>query len=175
LSTGKRTDGSGPRPEERESGADDIEKLQREVEEEKQRTLRLLAEFDNFRRRVTREQDMARDQGRGAALRALLPVLDTLEQALEAGSKDKAFFDGVAATRRLFLDALREAGAEPIPSVGMGFDPQVHEVVQTAPSDDAEPGTVLRELRRGWRLGGELLRPAQVEVAAARESSDPWP
>lgn len=173
MSTGKRTDGSGPSPEEPEPGADEVEKLQRDVEDEKQRTLRLLAEFDNFRRRAAREQDAARHQGRGAALLAVLPVLDTLEQALEAGSKDRAFFEGVAATRKLFLDALREAGAEPVQSVGEEFDPQVHEVVHTAPSEDAEPGTVLRELRRGWRLGGELLRPAQVEVAAAPESSDP--
>jgi molecular chaperone GrpE len=153
----------------------DAEGLRRELAEEQQRMLRLLADFENFRRRVTRDQQAARHEGRRAALLPLLPVLDTLERALAAGSRDPDFYEGVAATRRLFVDALREAGAEPIESVNRPFDPTAHEAVATQPADAAAPGTVVREVRRGWRLGDEVLRPAQVIVAtAARESDDAW-
>ncbi len=157
----------------RVAGAE-VQSLRQALEEEQQRTLRLLADFENFRRRVAREQEAARHDGRRAALMPLLPVLDSLERALAAGSTDPEFYEGVAATHRLFLAALREAGAEAIDSVNWPFDPKVHEAVATVPSDGVEPGTVAREVRRGWRLGDEVLRPAQVVVATAREPDDPW-
>ena len=138
------------------------------------RHLRLLAEFENFRRRAAKEHETARREGRRSALLPLLVVLDTFERALGAGSTDRDFYEGVAATHRLFLDALREAGAAPIESVGRPFDPNVHEAVATAPADGVPPGTVAREVRRGWQLGNELLRPAQVVVAAAEEPANQW-
>ena len=138
------------------------------------RHLRLLAEFENFRRRAAKEHEAARREGRRSALLPLLAVLDTFERALGAGSTDRDFYEGVAATHRLFLDALREAGAVPIESVGRPFDPNVHEAVATAPADGVPPGTVAREMRRGWQLGNELLRPAQVVVAAAEEPANEW-
>jgi molecular chaperone GrpE len=138
------------------------------------RHLRLLAEFENFRRRAAKEHEAARREGRRSALLPLLAVLDTFERALGAGSTDRDFYEGVAATHRLFLDALREAGATPIESVGRPFDPNVHEAVARAPADGVPPGTVAREVRRGWQLGNELLRPAQVVVAAAEEPANEW-
>ncbi|HEV8306758.1 MAG TPA: nucleotide exchange factor GrpE [Methylomirabilota bacterium] len=161
---------AGDRPVE----LDEVEHLRRALDDAQRRNLRLLADFDNLRRRMAREQEVTRRDGRRAALLPLLPVLDTLERALAAGSTDPDFYEGVAATHRLFIAALREAGAEPVESVGRPFDPKVHEAVATAPSDGAEPGTVTREVRRGWRLGDELLRPAQVVVAAPREAAGPW-
>ena len=149
---------------------EEVEQLRHELDEERDRRLRLLAEFDNFRRRAARERETAGAEGRRAALRPLLAVLDTLERALAAGSSDRDFYDGVAATHRLFVDALRQAGAEPIESVGRPFDPTVHEAVATVPAEGRPPGTVVQEASRGWRLGGELLRPAQVAVAAPAET-----
>ena len=160
--------GEGPAP------SAEIERLRRALDEEERRTLRLLADFDNFRRRVVREQDAARHDGRREALLPALPVLDSLERVLATGSTDPEFYEGVAATHRLFVTALRKAGVEPIESVGRPFDPEVHEAVATVPPDGVEPGTVAREVRRGWRLGEEVLRPAQVIVATAREPGDPW-
>ena len=154
--------------------ADEVERLRRAHDEEAQRHLRTLADFDNFRRRVSRECEAARQEGRRAALLPLLPVLDTLERALAAGSIDPDFYEGVLATHRLFIAALREAGAEPVESVGRPFDPRVHEAIATIPSDGIEPGTVAREVRRGWRLGNEVLRPAQVVVAMPAEAADSW-
>ena len=140
-----------------------------------ERHLRLLADFDNFRRRAAKECESAQREGRRAALLPLLPVLDTLERALQTGSSDREFYDGVAATRRLFVAALREAGAEPIDAVGQPFDPNLHEAIAAVSADETvAPGTVVREVRRGWRLGDELLRPAGVIVATAQEPADQW-
>jgi molecular chaperone GrpE len=94
-------------------------------------------------------------------------VLDALDQALASGSSDDTFYQGVAATSRLFTDALQDAGAQRIATLGERFDPTVHEAVETVSDDagaDAAPGTIVRETRSGWRLGDRLLRPAQVVV-----------
>jgi molecular chaperone GrpE len=142
----------------------EVDELRRTLAEAEERYLRLLAEFDNFRRRTAREHGLASDAGRRAALLPLLTVLDTLEQALAAGSSDENFYQGVVATHRMFTDALREAGAERIGTVGEPFDPAVHDAVETVDDDAAAPGTVVSEKRSGWRLGDRLLRPAQVVV-----------
>ena len=163
------TEGSSGRP-----ASDDVEELRRSFGEQQERYLRLLAEFEYVRRRMAREHERARHEGRRDALLALLPALDTLERALAAGSTDTPFYEGVVATHRLFLDALRELGVEPVQSEGQPFDPNQHEAVATVPPDDVDPGTVTREVRRGWRFGHELLRPAQVVVAARPEVAEPW-
>lgn len=144
---------------------DDAEGLRRDLEEEQARALRLRADLANVRRRAAQELEGAQREGRRAVLLPLLPVLDALERALAAGSRDAAFYAGVASTQRLFLAALREAGAEPIEAVGLPFDPALHEAVAMAATRDEPAGTVVREVSRGWRLGDELLRPAQVVVA----------
>ena len=153
---------------------DERARLRRELDEARDQRLRLLADLANFRRRSAREHEMARAEGKRAALLPLLPVVDSLELALSSGSADRDFYEGVAATYRLLLSALRAAGAEPVESVGRLFDPTVHEAVAAAPSGGVEPGIVAHEVRRGWRLGNELLRPAQVVVTAAEEPADRW-
>ena len=162
-STGTPEDGSAAPPVD----ADEVERLQ-------QANLRLLADFENLRRRQAREGEAAGRAGRRAVLLALLPVLDTLERALATGSTDPEFYAGVAATQRLFERALREAGVEPIESLHQPFDPGLHEAIATVDTDGAEPGTVVREEQRGWRMGDELLRPARVVVASSREKAAPW-
>ena len=150
----------------------EIEELRSALQKERQRYSSLLADFDSSRRRMTREQSAAAQAGRREALLPLLDVLDALEQALGAGSSDADFYRGVDAIRRLFVSALRNVGAEPIPALGQVFDPTLHDAMATVASENVSPGTIIREERSGWRLGGELLRPAQVVVAAA-EAAEP--
>ena len=167
-------DASKPNDDEEPVEADEVKGLRQALEEQQQQNLRLLADFDNLRRRVSRENESSRGEARRAALLPILGVLDTLERALAAGSTDPDFYEGVAATHRLFLNALREAGAVPVETVGRPFDPKLHEAIATVPSDEVEPGTVAREVRRGWRLEDGLLRPAQVVVAEDQEPARPW-
>ena len=154
--------------------SEDAEELRRTLGEKQDAYVRLLADFENVRRRMAREHERARHEGRRDALLPLLPALDTLDRALAAGSTDTPFYEGVVATHRLFIDALRELGVEPIQAEGQSFDPNQHEAVATVPADDVEPGTVTREVRRGWRFGHELLRPAQVVVAARPKVAESW-
>ena len=118
---------------------EEVERLRRALDEQ-ERSLRLLADFDNLRRRTAREQDPARQRGpAGGALAA--PGRARHARARPAGgSTDPDFYEGVAATHRLFLRALREAGAEPIESVGRPFDPNIHKAVATVPAEASSPG-----------------------------------
>lgn len=168
-------DAAGAGPDDRDTGADDIHRLRQALDEAVQRQRRLRADLDNVRRQAAHERDAARREGQRAALLPVLSALDTLERALASGSRDPDFYEGVVAIQRHFTRALREAGAEAVQSVGRPFDPRVHDAVATVPSDGVEPGTVAREVRRGWRIGAELLRPAQVVVATNPERADPRP
>ena len=146
---------------------DQVQALQRALDEAQARTRRLVADFINFRRRTERERDSARRDGARAVLLPLLSVLDDFERALATASTDRPFYEGVASIHRVFVAALREVRAEPIESLGQPFDPTIHEAVATTPAEGSEADIVVREERRGWRFEGELLRPARVVVAVA--------
>jgi molecular chaperone GrpE len=137
--------------------------------DERERLLRLLAERDNQVKRVQRdlERDALRQRGELALL--LLPILDDFERALaqlpaeaEAGS---AHADGLRLIAQRFQELLAAFGLTPIAALGERFDPRVHEAVVQLPGGDAEKGTVIQELQRGYRLGELLIRPAKVAVA----------
>jgi molecular chaperone GrpE len=160
---------------EQEPPADEVAELRRALDRERERGLRLLADFENYRRRAARERETTQLEGRREALLPVLPVVDTLERALETGSTDLAFVEGVAATHAMLLAALRQAGAEPIDAMGQPFDPKTHEAVGAVAATGVDPGTVTQQVRRGWRLGDSLLRPAQVVVASLAEASPSWP
>jgi molecular chaperone GrpE len=129
--------------------------------------LRLRAEFDNFRRRAARELVESRERAQGELLSDLLPVLDNLERALDAAEHhdEGKVLGGVRMTRDMFVDLLSRAGVEEIETVGVQFDPQVHDAMLMQPSDHDE-GAVTAVLERGYRQGHRVLRPARVVVSA---------
>ena len=142
-----------------------IAELEQEVAEKRQARLRALADFENFRRRTEREAGAARRTGRRDVLLPLLDILDNVERALAAGSTDPIFLRGDEAIRQQLRRTLSGLGAEPIPGVGSHFDPRIHEAIGTDPDAAQPPGTVVAEVRRGFLLDGEVLRPSQVVVA----------
>ena len=139
--------------------------LEQTLADEHQGRLRALADFENYRRRIEREAGAARRAGRSDALRPVLGILDNLERALATGSTDLVFLRGVEAITEQLRRMLKGLGAEPIPGLGTSFDPRLHEAVGTVPGAAQSPGTVVAELRRGYLLDGEVLRPSQVLVA----------
>ena len=127
---------------------------------------RVAAEFDNFRKRMLRDQADNIERASQRVVVGLMPTIDTLEAALTTEAEtpaEKKLLDGVRGTLDLLLDTLSKEGLETIPTVGAGFDPEVHEAV-LAP----EPGNgrliVTQEMRRGYTLKGRLLRAALVAV-----------
>jgi molecular chaperone GrpE len=162
---------SSAQPAEDEGSAANVDalgELRREKDALQDRLLRLAAEFDNYRKRVDRDR---KDQAEAAVARAvedLLPIIDDLERALEAPAGDsKSYRQGVELIYRQMTELLRRRGVTPIEAVGTDFDPQVHQAVAHEVSPGHREGEVVEELRRGYKLGDRLLRPAMVKVAKA--------
>ncbi|MGA8595896.1 MAG: nucleotide exchange factor GrpE [Bryobacteraceae bacterium] len=146
---------------------DEIKQLKEQVRQEHELYLRALADFENYRRRIDRERANTASSGKREIILALLEVLDGFELALQhAGDGSSSLTEGLRAIHRRFLTLLEQQKVEPIRSLGETFDPRIHEAVDSSPSDQYEPGTVIEEIQRGYRLGDELLRPARVRVAA---------
>jgi molecular chaperone GrpE len=145
----------------------ELESLRHERDVLAESDLRLRAEFENFRRRSTREALEARERAQGSLLTEILPVLDNLERALDAAEHhdEGKVLGGVRIVRDLFVDLLRRSGVEEIPTVGAEFDPHVHDAVVMQPSGEEE-GTVTAVLERGYTQGERVLRPARVVVSS---------
>ncbi len=127
---------------------------------------RLAADFDNYRKRVLREQDAFAARASARLVERLLPVVDDLERALEAAEHhDEAkVIEGVRLTRDSLLQTLKAEGLEEIPAEG-AFDPHVHEALLSQPAEDVEPGSIVQVVQRGYRIGDAVIRPARVIVA----------
>ncbi|HEX5027709.1 MAG TPA: nucleotide exchange factor GrpE [Gaiellaceae bacterium] len=128
---------------------------------------RVQADFENYRKRAVRDQERLVAHAHERLVRELLPVLDDLERALEAGARheEAQLVDGVQLVERALRGALAKEGLTEIETAGQ-FDPHVHEALLTQPSADTEPGTVLEVVQRGYRLGDRVVRPARVIVSS---------
>lgn len=142
------------------------------LEEQRNAYLRAAADLENYRRRVARELDNARQYGAERLAGALLPVIDSLELGLSsAGKADAATLaEGQQATLRLLQKALREAGITELDPAGAPFDPTQHEAMAMQTSAAQAPDTVLEVFQKGYVLNGRLLRPARVIVARAPDA-----
>lgn len=139
----------------------------------KERYLRLLADFDNMRKRQARELEERTARANERLLSALIPVFDHFEMALAAAPAGDAFAQGVEMIAGEFRKVLEQSGAEVIDAaVGSAFDPMCHEALTTAPSAEVAEGLVLSQFRKGWRLGGKIVRPAQVVVSAGAPAAE---
>ena len=123
---------------------------------------RLKAEFENSRKRQERERARVLSMASERLVQELLPVLDNLDRALEAGGDIR---EGVQATREQLADVLAEEGLLPVASDGQPFDPNVHDAVMGQPSEEHEDGTIIQTFQRGYLLNGKPIRPAKVVVA----------
>ena len=127
---------------------------------------RLKAEFDNYRKRVARDQQELAARAHERLVKELVPVLDDLERALEAAAEheEAKLEEGVRLVHRSLADALAKEGLVEVETEGK-FDPHTQEALLAQPSEAAE-GTVIQVLQKGYRLGDRVLRPARVVVSA---------
>jgi molecular chaperone GrpE len=156
-------------PDVERSELPNVEGLQRERDDYYDRLLRKTAEFDNYRRRVERERREQADQAVVDLLQDLLQVVDDFELALtvEAGEGAAAYRKGIELIHAKLQDMLRKKGVHPIEALGADFDPNLHQAVVHEPAEGHRENEVIGELRRGYTMGGRLLRPAMVRVAKA--------
>jgi molecular chaperone GrpE len=143
--------------------------LERERDDYYDRLLRKSAEFDNYRKRVERARREQADQAVKDLLEELLVVVDDFDLALtaEAGEGASAYTKGIELIHAKLHDLLKKYGVRPIDALGADFDPNVHQAVIHEVSPNHREGEVIGELRRGYRIGDRLLRPAMVKVAKA--------
>ena len=126
---------------------------------------RTQADFENYRKRMSRENAAAIDRGVTKLAKELLPALDHLELALKAAAGHEDVVKGFAMVAGELVAALGRAGIEPFSPEGEPFDPNEHEAMSAQPSEDAESGIVIEVYQQGYRLNGAVLRPARVVVA----------
>ena len=144
----------------------EIERLRHELSREHEMYLRALADFDNYRKRVQREQESAAQAGKRQLVLALLDVVDDFERALAyADTAPESILAGARVIHQRLTDLLQAQGVVPYTSAGQPFDPALHEAVDVINTEEAAPGVVLNELSHGYRWGDEVLRPARVRVA----------
>ncbi len=146
-----------------------LEEANQVIAEQKDSVIRAAAEEQNVRRRAQRDVENAHKFALEKFSNDLLPVVDTLERALDSQNGDdesvKAMREGVELTLKMLLDALKKHGVEQLDPVGEPFNPQEHEAMSMQPNPDMEPNTVMAVLQKGYSLNGRLVRPAMVVVS----------
>lgn len=164
----------GTVPETRpEEPPDELAEVVRERDDYLDALQRLKAEFDNYRKRVARDQESLVARAHERLVKELLPVLDDLERALEvaASHEEGKLEDGVRLVHRALADALAREGLVEVETSGT-FDPHTQEALLSQPSNEDE-GTVIQVLQKGYRLGDHVLRPARVVVSAGEGDEGP--
>lgn len=145
--------------------------LQQKYDELNQQYVRLMADFDNYRKRQAQERDMLVKLGTETALTKLIEVLDNFErgqkalEGVEDCAKIKESFDLI---QKQVYETLTKMGLEEIKAIGEEFDPNFHEAVMQTPTSDYPEHAVIAELRKGYKYGDKVLRPAMVNVASAQ-------
>jgi molecular chaperone GrpE len=136
------------------------------LERQRDQLLRLQAEFENFRRRSKREVDDIKQTAGADVLRALLPVIDNLDRALQTSANSaEAVVEGIKMIHAQMMETLKLSGLETVPALGEKFDPHLHEAVAVAPAEDAPDDSIVEVLQPGYAVKGKLIRPAMVKVA----------
>jgi molecular chaperone GrpE len=153
------------------SAADtELSKVKAERDALLDRLARAQADFDNARKRASREQQEYRDYALTDVVKSLLPVLDSFDRALEHNAEASEFRSGIELINKQLHDVLAKLGLRPIPAKGEPFDPHLHQAVEMVDTTEVEDHHVLDELQRGYKLKDRLLRPAMVRVARNSKS-----
>jgi molecular chaperone GrpE len=156
----------------REPLSAEIEGLRKKLEEAAAKTaeykdnwLRSQAEFQNYRKRVDRDNERTYSSLKGDVIKKILPVLDDLERVLQNRAGDDAWASGIELIARKFQSILQSEGVKRIEAVGKEFDPNLHEAVSHEPADGVQSGHAIGVVQNGYMLGERVIRPALVRVA----------
>lgn len=150
---------------------EDIEALRRERDELRDQLLRKRADFENYRKRVDRDRHQAGIDMAASILQTLIPTIDNLERALQAGGDETSLREGVGLTLRDLLSTLEGHGVVTQDPTGQRFDPQIHQALCHEAAPGFEEGTVVEVLRKGYFFKDRLLRPALVKVAKGQDGT----
>ena len=126
---------------------------------------RILAEFDNYKKRSQKEKESLYSSVLSDVIEVMLPVVDNLENALKAETQDENYKQGIELVLKQFKDVLKSKGVEEIPAVGETFDPSLHEAVSSVQDPDKNAQEIVQEYRKGYKIGSRVIRHSMVVVA----------
>lgn len=154
-----------------------VASLTKELSSERDRVLRISADFDNFRKRTDRERASLVTNAQGEVVEKLLSVMDNFERAKTqikvATEGEEKINNSYQSISKQFMEILGSLGVEPVETVGKPFDPLLHEAIMREDSSEFKEGVVIEEYRKGFRLGDRLLRPSMVKVSAGPGPAKP--
>ena len=152
-----------------EDAATELEKAKEDAKQSFDRYLRVSAEFENYKKRMTRETDEFKKYANESLISALLPVIDNLERAIISAKDDsgnaESLIQGIELTLNEILNVFSKYHVEPIESIGKPFDPNFHQAMLQEETDKHPDNTIIQELQRGYTIHNRLLRPAMVVVS----------
>ena len=158
-----------PAPESGEGETDpllaELEALKDQAAQQEDKYLRLAAEYDNYRRRTTKEKESIWNDAKADAASAFLPVYDNLERALKQETADEAYKKGVEMTMTQLRSVLEKLGITEIPALGQPFDPTLHNAVMHVEDESLGENTVAEVFQAGFKLGDKVIRFSMVKVA----------
>lgn len=164
-----QTSDASPRDASQSDAEDPMAGLQGDLDRFRELALRTQADFENYKKRAAREKEEAIKYANSSLLERLVAIIDNFELGLTAAKQQGAnspIYSGMVLVQKQLTDLLTENGLEPIEAEGKMFDPNLHEAIAHEPSDKVPEETVLRQMRRGYRLKDRLLRPARVVVSS---------
>ena len=142
-----------------------IDPKQQELDELNDRYKRVLAEFENFKKRSGQERETLYNSILADIIEVFLPVVDNLENALKVETQDVEYKKGVELVLKQFKDILKSKGVEEIPAIGETFDPSLHEAVSSIQDPDKMEKEIVQEYRKGYKIGSKVIRHSMVVVA----------
>lgn len=151
--------------EQPEKGGNEEERLKELLKESDERYLRIVAEYDNYRKRTAKEREGIYPQATAETVGKFLPVLDNFERALEFEPNSSEFADGIKMIKQNFLDVLLAMGVEEIGKVGEPFDPELHNAVMHREDPELGENVIAQVLQKGYKIGDRIIRHAMVETA----------
>ena len=143
----------------------EVEALKAQLAQQEDKYLRLAAEYENYRRRTTKEKEAIWSDAKGDAASAFLPVYDNLERALKQETADEAYKKGVEMTMNQLKTVLEKLGITEIPALGQSFDPNLHNAVMHIENEELGENVVSEVFQAGFQLGEKVIRFAMVQVA----------
>ena len=149
----------------KENGTDESSKVKQELEETTDRLKRLMAEFENYKKRSGKERELLYNSLLADIVSSFLPVIDNLEKAAEAKTEDENYKQGLELVLKQFKDVLGKFGVEEIKTVGEIFDPEVHEAVSSIQDETKGEKEIVQDFRKGYKIGTKVIRHAMVVVA----------
>ena len=147
------------------SSAAEVEKIKKELEQTKDKLLRTLAEYDNYRKRSTKEKDAIYPQAQADTVEKFLPIIDNFERAMQTECADEAFKKGIEMIFQSFLKTMTDLSVEAIGKEGEPFNPDIHNAVMHIEDENLGENVVAQVLQKGYRIGDRVVRFAMVSVA----------